>query len=47
MKPSSVLLEEKPMNENITGEGYEWKPMNSGGLLIIRRENGKKVILMK
>jgi hypothetical protein len=46
-KPSSVLLENKPMNESIAGEGYEWRPISSGGLLIIRRENGKKVILMK
>jgi hypothetical protein len=46
-KPSSVLLENKQMVENGTGEGYEWKPIASGGLLIIRRENGRKVILMK
>jgi hypothetical protein len=46
-KPSSVLLDYKPMNENKTGEGYEWKTMSSGGLLTIRRENGRKVILLK
>ncbi len=46
-KPSSVLLENKPMSENKSGEGYEWKPMKDGGLLIIRRENVTKILLMK
>ena len=46
-KPSSVLLENKPMSENKSGEGYEWKPMKDGGLLIIRREKGTKILLMK
>ena len=46
-KPSSVLLEYKPVAENKAGEGYEWKPMTGGGLLIIRRENSRKVILLK
>ncbi len=47
MKPQEVLLDYKPMKENITGEGFEWKKMSVGGLLIVRRENGKKVILQK
>lgn len=46
-KPSSVLLEYKPMTENKTREGYEWRPMKEGGLLIVRREHGKKLLLMK
>jgi len=46
-KPVSVLLEYKPMVENKTGEGYTWSPMPSGGLLVIRIENGNKVILVK
>ena len=46
-KPADILLDYKPMKENKTGEGYEWKPMAAGGLLIIRRENGRKVILLK
>jgi len=46
-KPGSVLLDYKPMIAKEAGEGYEWKPMAGGGLLIIRRENGTKVILMK
>jgi len=46
-KPSSVLLDYRKMIENKSGEGYEWRPMQGGGLLIIRRLNGKKVILMK
>jgi hypothetical protein len=46
-KPSSVLLDNRRMNENKTGEGYEWKTMPAGGLLTVRRENGRKILLMK
>jgi hypothetical protein len=46
-KPSAVLIESKPVTENKTGEGFEWKPMTKGGLLIIHRLNGRKVILVK
>jgi len=37
-KPASILLDEKPLKETRIGEGYEW--------MIIRRENGRKVILL-
>lgn len=46
-KPSAVLLENAPMKECKTGEGYEWKPMTGGGLLVVRREKGLGVILLK
>jgi hypothetical protein len=46
-KPSSVLLEYRPMVENKTSEGYEWKPLQKGGLLTVRREKGRKVIILK
>lgn len=46
-KPAVVLLDYKSINESLAGEGYEWKPMAAGGLLIVRRENGKKIILLK
>ncbi|MEI8112017.1 MAG: hypothetical protein WCI54_00215 [Bacteroidia bacterium] len=46
-KPVLVLLDNKPMLEKKEGEGYEWSLLQSGGLLVIRRENGSKVILMK
>jgi len=46
-KPSSVLLEYKPLVENKTGQGYEWKPFRNGGLLTIRRENGRKILLLR
>jgi hypothetical protein len=45
-KPSSVLMDYKPLVENKTGEGYEWKPMADGGLLIIRRNKGRGIILL-
>jgi hypothetical protein len=46
-KPSAVLLEYRPLSERTTGEGFQWEPMKSGGLLTIRRENGRKCILLK
>ncbi len=45
-KPSVVLIENKPMVETNNGEGYEWNPMSGGGLLTIRRENGRKIIVL-
>jgi hypothetical protein len=46
-KPGAVLLEGHAISETKTGEGYEWIPMHSGGLLIVRRFHGRKVILLK
>ncbi|HEY4876789.1 MAG TPA: hypothetical protein VIH86_14520 [Puia sp.] len=46
-KPSSVLIENKPIAENKNGEGFEWKPMTNGGLLIVQRLDGRKVIVVK
>lgn len=46
-KPSGILLEYKPLTETNAGEGYTWQAMQTGGLLTIRRSNGKKVILLK
>jgi hypothetical protein len=46
-KPSAVLLENHPLSENKTGEGYEWMLLRNGGLLIVRRVHGKKIILLK
>ncbi len=42
-KPTTVLLEEKPMAENDEGEGYIWKPLESGGILKVTRLNGYRV----
>ena len=46
-KPTSVLLDYKPLKENKTGEGFEWKAMESGGLLTVRREKGKTILVLK
>jgi len=46
-KPSSVLLDYKPIDEKKTGEGFEWEPLDTGGLLIMRREHGNKVLFLK
>jgi hypothetical protein len=45
-KPSSVWLDEKAMKESKSAEGYQWFPLPSGGgLLIVRRQNGRRVML--
>ena len=46
-KPGSILLEYKPLAESKTVEGFDWMPMRSGGLLIVRRAQGRKVIILK
>lgn len=47
VKPSEILLDNKPMPENNSAQGFTWKPMTGGGLLYIRRENGRSIILLK
>ena len=46
-KPSQVLLNNKPMEETSTAEGYTWKPLLKGGVLTIQRNKGKNVIIME
>ncbi|HEY2720426.1 MAG TPA: hypothetical protein VGI82_01790 [Chitinophagaceae bacterium] len=46
-RPSRVLLNDKPINENTGGEGYEWKELSSGGLLTVNRQNGNRVIIIE
>lgn len=46
-KPSAVLLENKNLPELKDQEGFEWRPMSTGGLLLVRMEHGKKVLVLK
>jgi hypothetical protein len=46
-KPSSVLLDYRLLRESKSDEGYEWTNMHEGGLLVVRRANGTKVIVLK
>jgi hypothetical protein len=46
-RPSSVLLDYNPLKESSTGEGFGWRPMERGGLLIVRREKGNKVLVLR
>ena len=46
-KPSAVLINYKPLPENKMGEGYGWKVMAGGGLLTIRRETGREILILK
>jgi hypothetical protein len=46
-KPSVVLLNNKPMPEAGSGEGYSWRVLDKGGVLTVRRQNGDRVIVMQ
>ena len=46
-KPSSVLLDYQPLPESVRGQGFEWRPMAKGGLLVLRREKGTKVLVLR
>lgn len=46
-KPSTVLLNDKPMKEANADESYSWKNLSSGGVLTIRRKNGDHVIVLE
>ena len=47
-KPSVVLLNDGPLKETAGGEGYAWAPVEKGGgVLLVRRKNGNKVIIME
>ena len=42
-KPQRIFLDNKTIPEKKSGEGYVWSPLEEGGVLIIRREQGTKV----
>ncbi|MEW6195118.1 MAG: hypothetical protein AB1521_08190 [Bacteroidota bacterium] len=46
-KPSHILLENKPLKINDENQGYTWIPMDIGGLLKIKRINGKNVSIIE
>ena len=48
-KPSAVLFDRRPAAElnKLSGEGFTWKPFTNGGLLTIKRQNNKGVIIIK
>jgi hypothetical protein len=46
-KPSAVWLNKVALGETARGEGYEWQSMKLGGILIVRREHGRKVAILK
>jgi hypothetical protein len=46
-KPSAILLNDNFLQENPSGDGYQWQSLETGGLLTVRREKGNKVLLLK
>ena len=45
IRPRKVWLNNKPLMESSTAEGFEWKPLSTGGELIVRRNKGKEVTI--
>jgi hypothetical protein len=46
-KPSGILLDNKPLVESSAEEGYTWKALRSGGVLIINRKNGNDIQIIE
>jgi hypothetical protein len=46
-KPSQIFIDNKPMAETASGEGFQWQLLSKGGLLTIRRVNGKQIIIVE
>ncbi len=48
-KPGSVLLNQKPLQENAreAEEGWSWKSLGQGGVLTIRHINGNRIIILE
>ena len=42
-KPLSVALDDNLLNEGTAGEGFSWLNLTGGGILTVRRNNGKSV----
>ena len=46
-KPVAVLLDYKPLDKYNSGGVIDWTAIGSGGLLIVRREKGREVLVLK
>jgi hypothetical protein len=48
-KPGRVMVDGKPLNEGISGdgEGWSWKPLKKGGLLTVKHERAREIKIMK
>lgn len=46
-RPGRVLLDGQELKVNSKGEGIEWVSLQRGGVLIVRRLHGKRVMIMK
>jgi hypothetical protein len=46
-KPAGVLFNNITAKENDKTNGYEWKPLNKGGVLTIRRTNSSQITILR
>jgi hypothetical protein len=46
-KPSGVLFDNKEGMEGQLDQGYQWKPLDNGGVLTIKRKNVKRVTVLR
>jgi hypothetical protein len=45
-KPSAVYLDKEQVAENTQEQGYTWRSLETGGVLVIRRKNANRVTLL-
>jgi hypothetical protein len=45
--PSAVLLNGVALADGRDGQGYSWTPLRQGGVLVVRRRRGNKVVIVE
>ena len=45
--PSAVLLDGVALGRGPDGQGYSWTPLRQGGVLVVRRQRGNKVVIVE
>jgi hypothetical protein len=46
-RPSAVLLGGEALGQTTDGQGYSWSAMQKGGVLVVRRLKGNKVVIVE
>jgi hypothetical protein len=46
-QPSAVLLNGEALGQTGDGQGYSWSGLQKGGVLVVRRQRGNKVVIVE
>jgi len=46
-RPSAVLLNGEGLGPTGDGQGYSWSPLQKGGVLVVRRQRGNRVVVVE